>query len=325
MKPSYLLDWNELAFGKKSVLGKGDKIFIAAPRKLSAKRINQIIKTQLPKADIVFGVSKEEYVGGLEDCSQFQMLSLSDLNPIAEKLSKAKLPHTFHILEYNQRDLIHILQKVSFKKAVFFNGSWYGPFHMKPVYYELVNSKTPYELVSPFIDEQEAQVYADEHRNDSLWHLAYTSVTDAELFDVVTQAARASYDYAAYQTGAVLAKKSSKDYKVLLTSHNVVLPYETYAMHHGSLREKNFAVQNDMNYYDTLHAEMVLLAKALAQKVSLKNCSLFVNLLPCPQCARMLAETDITEVVYGIDHSAGFAVQLLEQCGKSVRRVIQDQ
>ena len=49
---------------------------------------------------------------------------------------------------------------------------------------------------------------------------------------------------------------------------------------------------------------------------------MFINLMPCPTCARMLAMTDIEEFVYSIDHSDGYAVKMLEAAGKKVRRVV---
>ncbi len=91
-------------------------------------------------------------------------------------------------------------------------------------------------------------------------------------------------------------------------------------MHNGALRERHFSPPNDLNYYDTVHAEVELLLEAQRQKLSLKNTSLCINLLPCPTCSRMIASSDILEVVYAFDHSEGYAVSLLERAGKIVRR-----
>jgi deoxycytidylate deaminase len=93
-------------------------------------------------------------------------------------------------------------------------------------------------------------------------------------------------------------------------------------MHHGALRERNFSPPNDLNYYDTAHAEVMLVLKSLKQGIKLANTTLFTNLLPCPNCALMLCDTEITEFVYAIDHSDGFAVQLLQNAGKKIRRII---
>jgi len=90
----------------------------------------------------------------------------------------------------------------------------------------------------------------------------------------------------------------------------------------GASRERHFSPVNDLNHYDTIHAEMMLLTKMLSAQKSVKGLSLFVNLMPCPNCARNLAETDIAEVVYRTDHSEGYAVQLFEKNHKKVRRLV---
>jgi deoxycytidylate deaminase len=111
-------------------------------------------------------------------------------------------------------------------------------------------------------------------------------------------------------------------YKPLGGAFNKVVPYQTYAMHHGSAREKNFSPANDLNHYDTIHAEVALLINAQKNKTDLAGTTLFINLMPCPTCARMLSQTDIEEFVYSVDHSDGYAVKMLEAAGKKVRRVV---
>jgi deoxycytidylate deaminase len=99
------------------------------------------------------------------------------------------------------------------------------------------------------------------------------------------------------------------------------VPFQTYAMHHGASRERHFSPPNDLNHYDTVHAEVEMLIQAQKSHLDLNSTSLFINVLPCPPCSRMLAETMISEVVYINDHSSGYAVQILELSGKKVRRV----
>jgi deoxycytidylate deaminase len=56
--------------------------------------------------------------------------------------------------------------------------------------------------------------------------------------------------------------------------------------------------------------------------MDMKGSSLFINLLPCPTCARLLSQLPLGEVVYVEDHSDGYAVKILETSGKKVRRVV---
>jgi deoxycytidylate deaminase len=92
-------------------------------------------------------------------------------------------------------------------------------------------------------------------------------------------------------------------------------------MHHGNSREKNLSRPHDTNHYDTVHAEMSFLIQAAAGEFDLKGTTLFINLLPCPNCARTLSQTNIDGVVYRNDHSDGYAVELLKLCGKKVTRI----
>jgi deoxycytidylate deaminase len=93
-------------------------------------------------------------------------------------------------------------------------------------------------------------------------------------------------------------------------------------MHYGASREKHFSPPNDLNYYDTVHAEVMLILQAQRQDIKLAGTTLFINLLPCPSCARMLCETPIVEFVYTNDHSEGYALRLLQAAGKKVWRLV---
>jgi deoxycytidylate deaminase len=68
-----------------------------------------------------------------------------------------------------------------------------------------------------------------------------------------------------------------------------------------------------------------MVVKAQSQGVDLKGATLFINLLPCPHCARALALTGLAEIVYSQDHSAGYAITLFEQMDKKVRRLLPEQ
>ncbi|NTW61981.1 hypothetical protein HGB25_01035, partial [Candidatus Saccharibacteria bacterium] len=106
------------------------------------------------------------------------------------------------------------------------------------------------------------------------------------------------------------------------TAFNKTVPYQTFAWHFGPQRETHMAAPGDLNYYDTIHAEANLIVAAAKNCTNLSGTTLFINLLPCPNCAKILCETDINEVVYSLDHSDGYAVALLEKAGKTVRRLI---
>jgi deoxycytidylate deaminase len=139
--------------------------------------------------------------------------------------------------------------------------------------------------------------------------------------DLGEQASRHSFAYSEFQVGVSLGRKKGNKYELLGLTHNNVVPYETYAMHNGAAREANFSPMNDLNHYDAVHAEVMMIIKAQQQKIDLRGTTLFINLLPCPHCSRMFTQTDIAEFVYVNDHSEGYGYNLLTRAGKKVTRI----
>lgn len=313
-------DWNELAFSSKKPLNDLNPIFILAPRTISPARFTQLIKTYLPQGNIVVGLAKEQYVLGLENQPQFTMLSLTDIKKTIAKINAAGLTHKVATLSYFQRDGRFVLDKLRIKKVLLINGSWHYLFHTHPEYFVLVTRQIPYQALSPFANEQEARSY----------ELATTlppipqkgEFTAKEMLTIANQAATHSYDNG-FQTGVALGRKKGKKYELLATTANNVVPFQTYAWHYGPSREVNFSPMHDLNHYDTVHAEVMMMLRAQKEKLDLHGTTLFINLLPCPSCARMFTQTDIAEFVYRQDHSDGYGVALLEKAGKKVTRMVE--
>ena len=312
-------DWNNLAFASKKPLRELNAVFIAAPRQISTERFKQLIKQYLPKSHIMLGVAKEPHVLGLENQDWFRTLQLDDVQAINDKVNQEG-KHKIHTLEYFQRDLPYILEKVEFTHHVFINGSWYHAFHQRPEHYRLAQRKASYELVSPFIDEAEAKAYAQSL--PSAPKLPAALLSEQQMLALAGDIASYSLAYSEFQTGVAIGRRQARGYKPLLATCNQVVPYPTYAMHHGASRERNFSPTNDLNHYDVNHAEVAAVVAAGRQKIDLKGTTLFINLLPCPTCARMFTITDIDEFVYTQDHSDGYAVRMLEAAGKRVRRLV---
>jgi deoxycytidylate deaminase len=332
MKDSnHMFDWGKLAFASKKPVRELQAIFIAAPRELSIARFKQIVKTYLPKGNIVLGISKEPYVTGFEDQPQFRMLSEDVVVPLISQINKANTKHKLYVLHYFQRELPYILEKIDFQRIVLVNGSWQHVFHVSPSYYLIASKQTPYELISPFMSESEAKEYEARiaagiyKRFDRTLPLNKPSYTAQQMLDIANAAATLSYDYS-FQTGLCLGqrlqKQGSERYKFLAYEFNSVVPFQTYALLYGSSREKYFSPPQDLNHYDTNHAEVNLLLTAAKNKLDLKGTTLFINLMPCSTCARMLSQTDIEEIVYQHDHSDGYALKLFEETGKKIRRIV---
>lgn len=319
----YTFDWAELAFGSKKPVSSLEATFITAPRKLSQERMKQLVKQYLPKGNIVIGVAKEPHVLGLEDNPAFTMLQRSDVDQLLQTVNANSPKYKIYTLQYSQRDLQYILEKITFRHVALVRGSWYTVFHASPSFYVMAQKGVPYEYISPFAGDQEAKDGAIELQKavDAQYRLPTTGTfTAAQMLELASITAKRSLA-TDYQTGAVIGVSKKGKYTPLLAAYNKVVPYQTYAMHHGNTREEHFSPAQDLNYYDTVHAEVALLIQAAQNGIKLDGTTLFINLMPCPTCSRMLAETNITEVVYAIDHSDGYALRMLEAAGKKVSRI----
>lgn len=322
---NHTLDWSAIAFGSNKVLRDLQATFIAAPRKMSAERLKQLVKTYLPQGNIILGIAKEPFVEGMEGQPHFAMLRLEEVQPLCDQVN-ARAKFKIYTLQYFQREARFIFEKGKFKKVVLVNGSWRYAFHNSPSYYTLVNKGSAYEFVSPFVGEQEAHEYEAvlwPKMSASLWpEEPKGRFSEHEMMDFAAKIAKLSYDYS-FQTGVVLGRRTQDGkYRFMAASFNKVVPFQTHILHYGSAREAHFSPPGDLNYYDAVHAETMLVIKAADQKLDLAGTTVFINLLPCPFCARMFAETAIAEVVYCLDHSDGYAVKLLEKAGKQVRRLV---
>lgn len=325
MNNDYEFNWSDLAFGSKKAVKNLKATFIAAPRRISSARFKQLVKEYLPSGNIILGLAQEDFVLGFEDQPQFAMLKLSDIHTIITATNKANLPNKIYTLTYQQRDAQHIIEKIPFSKVIFINGSWKHSFHTLPMYYALVNKKQPFELVSAFADEKEAKDASKKLEQQISKKLSLpklqTTWSEKEMVALANKSAHQSFDHT-FQTGAVVGKKKGSKYQLLMYLHNEIVPYQTYALHHGASREQYFSPPNDLNHYDTVHAEVQAVINAMQHGIDLRGCSLFVNLLPCPVCSRVLLKSGIAEIVYEHDHSDGYAVKLLTNAGVRVRRAV---
>lgn len=314
-------DWAELAFGSKKPVNNLKAIFIAAPRLLSSARFTQLVKTYLPHSNIMLGLAQEDYVLGFDGQPQFATLRAATVQPIIHKVNTQKLPHKIYTLSYAQRDTKYVFKTLDFKKIVLVNGSWKYSFHTQAPYYVLVNRQIPYDMISPFASEAEALAYAEDFEKTMQLPHPASLCSQAAMMQAADRAAALSFDYN-FQTGVALGKKTKGGYQFLAAGFNKVVPYQTYAMHHGAARERNFSPPHDLNHYDTIHAEVHLMITTQKKGIDLRGTTLFINLLPCPACARMFTQTDIAEFVYRQDHSNGYAIKMLQAAGKKIRRLV---
>lgn len=324
MNQNYRFDWSDLAFGSKRELKQLDATFIVAPREITSVRFKQLVKNYLPKGNVVLGVAKEEFVDGFEGQPQFRMLREESVAEVVGHVNRSQDKHGIYILSYFQRELAFILEKSAFSRVVLVNGSWKHTFHTSKPYYIMASSGMKHEFVSPFNDPAEAEDYEatvwDEITANLNTPEYNTPLSEQGMMEAAKQTARCSFDHT-FQVGLALGSKTKDKYAFLDSTFNRVVPYQAYALHNGSSREKHLSPPQDLNFYDTVHAEIDMLIRAHKLGTDLKDTTVFMNLLPCPPCARMLSRLDVDEIVYELDHSDGYALSLLETSGKKVRRV----
>lgn len=334
-------DWNKLNAKKKVEISKEKPIFVCGPVDMSEKRIVQLIKQLAQKRKVLFGILKDEYIPELKG-EQFRSLSLEKILEVLDKVTppnpisrggvpslERELPKSqtsnLQLLTYYHRDWNFVLSELDFSAVILVNGSWARQLHFRKELWTIIEKKVPYKLVSRFYDLNEAKEFSEFFKplrptdtsplikGEAGWGV----VADQNNFTIVDQVASNSFDWT-FQIGAILVR----DGKVLVSAHNKIVPFETYTMHNGSSREKAFTPQNDQNNYDAVHAEVELILNALKNKIDIKDATLYINVLPCPSCAKMICDSEIKEIVYRLDHSDGYAIKLLTEAGKIVRRVI---
>lgn len=318
MANELIFDWADMAFGSKKPL-RGAATFVLAPRAMSHERLSEIIATYLPKGDIVFGIAKEQYIDGFEGQSQFVTLPLDAVRTIAQKVATAGVVNKVYVLQYFQREIDFVVEKLHPKHVVLVNGSWHQAFHTRSTFYVLTRAGVTFEYISPFSTDAEATRYADKF--DPVLPEPSTRGDEQAMLSFAQAVARNSFD-TTYQTGCVLAKPGTDDYQVVASGYNRVIPHQAAALHNGSTREQHYSMPGDTNHYDTIHAEMDLLLAMLRDGADMIGHVLFVTTLPCPNCARTLSQTGLSEVVYQNDHSDGYAVKLFEACDIKTRRII---
>jgi deoxycytidylate deaminase len=319
-----LLDWDKLSDKDRKKVSKSRKLtFIAGPVRLSKRRITQIV-TNLANTSLLLGCLKDEEIPGLEGSPQFWPLRLEELlkaagsrSPCLTAGGKAQVLHHFH------KDIKYIIKELKPSKVIFVNGSWAGQIHYRSEYWQALDVGAKVELVSPFTSEREGKNYeqiANSEQRIAKLYKKTKKYSDKELLGIAKKIAKASWDWIG-QIGAVLAKKG----RILAIACNRVVPYQAYQMHFGSIREKrHIPAQEMLETQLTNHAESEILEITRRQKINLKGTTLYINIFPCPTCAKMLSRTEIETIVYSQDHNLGndFGYKVLEMSGKKLKRIV---
>lgn len=329
--------WEKLSALQKKQLASQQAIIFLGSRNLSKQRITDLIKKFTHQHQLIFTCYKEPFISGFEHCPQFASLKLKKVQTVLDNFP-AEIQNKVSILQYPKAYEKYLIKELKPSVVMIVRGSYQYAFHYTDTFYQLVKADLPYKLLSPFIDEQEAKQYEQAISQDiaqwlnqqlstkieqvidsqQVWQQLISkqkTFTDQQLMTLAKLSAKQSFDYT-FQTGAILAKKG----QLLMSAYNRVMPYQTAMLHLGSSKEQALGAPQDLNYYNCNHAEVEILLQAVKRGLDITDTSLYINLLPCPVCARMLANSPIAEIVYQHDHSDGYGHEMLRKAGKKVRR-----
>lgn len=107
------------------------------------------------------------------------------------------------------------------------------------------------------------------------------------------------------KVGAVLAK----DDRVLVTGYN------------GTIRgHENDCEDGDITKLTVVHAEQNVIAFAAKNGIPTEGCTMFVTLSPCDQCAKLLVQAGISEIVYMNEYRDKKGIEILRKSGVEVRQ-----
>jgi len=284
--------------------------FILAPREMSEARVRELIRTLLQKAKggrVIFGIAEEPYVLGYENQPQFRTLKPDYVNTLVKRASES---HTspLQVLTYSQKDGVKVIQNLDFTHAIVINGSFARSFHLRDEYQAIHAKGAKLKFLSPFLDEAEAQAYAKSYAESMP---AGDETTDIQK--LLNQEAIKGFDNA-FQNAAILIKAG----KILACVHNTIVPYATYAWHHGAERERHLCQSGDSSHYDTCHAETAALIQA---GPAAKGADLYCRTFPCPQCARNLIHAGVKSVSYQLDFGDPYGYTLFKAAGISCKKM----
>ena len=315
-----ILDWNKLNQEKKKEISKKENlVFLAGSREMSKEKIKSLVEKYAEEGSyFLFGVLKESFIPELE-FEQFKTLKLKEVEKVVEGLGEIGLGKV-RIIEHRHEDLSYLISELKPKKVIFVNGSYKRAIHLRDEYWRALDAGAEIKIEKAFLDEKEARNFDKKIKRRKNYKIKidkYKIYTDKELLELADEVSKRSFEWT-WPVGAVLARKG----KPKILAHNVVIPFETYALYNGSLREKFRAASGDQNYYDCNHAEMEIIEQARRRRIGLRGVTLYVTISPCPQCCRILSRTELSRVVFAQSSSEPAGLKLLEQSGIKVEQVV---
>jgi len=122
--------------------------------------------------------------------------------------------------------------------------------------------------------------------------------------------AKASYCKRA-QVGAVIAK----DERIISIGYNGTFPGE------DNNCEKNIDGKLKTDHSKVIHAEANAILFAAKNGIALKDTTMYVTMSPCAECAKMIIQAGIREVIYSEEYRDREGVNNLKSAGIKVEKI----
>lgn len=300
---------------------------------ITPRRFEHLI-TELSKdsATVFIGCLLDEWIPNLENSIQFKPMSydaiLKLISEVEEKGLIAK--NKVAILEYEFKDSKYLIRELSPNRILRINGSNAFVLHYQNYFWEAYDLGVKIESVSPYFDEAEAKdlsqkVYEKSkqgieeeitHFNKSITDLISDEEYGKKICGILNKVSALSWDWTG-RTGALLVK----DRQIISWGENRVLQYPGLMLHEGSIRERlKVPIGENMEYYETVHAEPECILKAFGKIDNLQDAILYTTKFVCPMCSKTVAASGIKKIVYMDDYTNAAGYRLMENCGIAVER-----
>ncbi len=103
-----------------------------------------------------------------------------------------------------------------------------------------------------------------------------------------------------------------RDRRVIVTQYNGALP--------GQAHCTEDTCNSTTPCSNSVHAEEGAIVFAAKEGIPLKGTTMWCTTLPCPTCARLIAQAGISELVYTRDYRKTEGLSILEMSGVKVRK-----
>jgi dCMP deaminase len=111
-----------------------------------------------------------------------------------------------------------------------------------------------------------------------------------------------------------------KDGQVILTAYNHHLPSEQQPYIDGDPRA-DFHKGDHIELSTAIHAEAAAIAEAARQGLSLADTTMYVTTFPCPNCAKLIAQSGVKELVFADGYSMLDGEQVLKTAGVTITQL----